>query len=38
MIIPAIALVVAGVFLLFGFNLSKEKVIQYQNEIAARGQ
>lgn len=38
MIIPAIALVVAGVLLLFGFNLSKEKVIQYQNEIAARGQ
>lgn len=38
MIIPAIALVVAGVLLLLGFNLSKEKVIQYQNEIAARGQ
>lgn len=36
MIIPAIALVVAGVFLLFGFNLTKDKVIQYQNEIAAR--
>lgn len=36
MIVPAIALVVAGMLLLFGFNLTKEKVIQYQNEIAAR--
>lgn len=36
MIIPAIALVVAGLMLLFGFRLTKEKVIQYQNEIAAR--
>ena len=36
MIVPAIALVVAGVLLLFGFRLTKDKVIQYQNEIAAR--
>ena len=36
MIVPAIALVAAGLFLLLGFRLSKEKVIQYQNEIDAR--
>lgn len=36
MIVPAIALVVAGLLLLFGFRLTKEKVIQYQNEIEAR--
>ena len=36
MIVPAIALVVAGLLLLFGFRLTKEKVIQYQNEIEVR--
>ena len=36
MVVPAIALVVAGLLLLFGFRLTKEKVIQYQNEIEAR--
>ena len=36
MIVPAIALVVAGLLLLFGFRLTKEKVVQYQDEIAAR--
>ena len=36
MIVPAIALVVAGLLLLFGFRLTKEKVIQYQSELEAR--
>ena len=36
MIVPAIALVIAGLLLLFGFRLTKEKVVQYQSEIAAR--
>ena len=36
MIVPAIALVVAALLMLFGFRLTKEKVIQYQDEIAAR--
>lgn len=36
MVIPAIALVIAVVALLFGFRLSKEKVDQYAAEIAAR--
>ena len=36
MIVPAVALVVAGLLLLFGFRLTKEKVVQYQDEIAAR--
>ena len=36
MIVPAIALVAAGLLLLFGFRLTKEKVIQYQSEIEAR--
>ena len=36
MLIPAIALIVAVVALLFGFRLTKDKVVQYQNEIAAR--
>ena len=36
MIVPAIALVVAGLLLLFGFRLTKDKVIRYQDEIAAR--
>ena len=36
MIIPALALIVAAVLLLFGFRLTKEKVEQYSAEIAAR--
>lgn len=36
MIVPSIALVVAALLMLFGFRLTKEKVIQYQDEIAAR--
>ncbi|MDO5411120.1 MAG: MFS transporter, partial [Lachnospiraceae bacterium] len=36
MVIPAIALVIAVVVLLFGFKLTKEKVNQYSAEIAAR--
>lgn len=35
-VIPAIALVIAAVVMLFGFRLTKDKVVQYQNEIAAR--
>lgn len=35
-IIPAIALIIAAVVMLFGFRLTKDKVVQYQNEIAAR--
>ena len=38
MIVPAIALVVAGLLLLFGFRLTKEQVVRYQDEIAARKQ
>lgn len=36
MIIPAIALVVAALLLVVGFKITKEKVVQYQAEIAAR--
>ena len=36
MVVPALALVVAGVLLLIGFRITKEKVEQYQAEIAAR--
>jgi len=36
MTVPAIALVIAGVVLLFGFRLSKAQVLKYQEEIAAR--
>lgn len=36
MIIPAVALVVAVIALLFGFSLTKDKVVKYQSEIAAR--
>ncbi|MDO4616837.1 MAG: MFS transporter [Lachnospiraceae bacterium] len=35
-VIPAIALVIAAVVMLFGFRLTKDKVVQYQSEIAAR--
>ena len=34
--IPAIALLIAGILLLVGFRLTKDKVLQYQKEIAAR--
>lgn len=37
MVIPACALVIAALSLLIGFRLTKEKVEQYQAEIAARG-
>lgn len=36
MVIPACALIIAAIILLFGFRLTKEKVEQYQSEIAAR--
>ena len=36
MVIPAIALIVAVIALLFGFKLTKDKVEQYAAEIAAR--
>lgn len=36
MVIPAIALIIAVVALLFGFRLTKDKVDQYAAEIAAR--
>ena len=36
MVIPAIALVIAVIALVFGFRLTKDKVVQYQAEIAAR--
>lgn len=36
MVIPAIALVIAALLLIFGFRLTKDKVEQYQAEIAAR--
>lgn len=35
-VVPAIALVIAGLLLLFGFKLTKEKVDQYSEEINAR--
>jgi len=35
-VVPAIALVIAGVLLLLGFKLTKDKVDQYSAEIAAR--
>ncbi len=35
-VIPAVALLIAAVVMLFGFRLTKDKVVQYQNEIAAR--
>ncbi|MBR5337946.1 MAG: MFS transporter [Lachnospiraceae bacterium] len=34
MLIPAIALIIGLVFLLFGYTLNKEKIAQYQAEIA----
>ncbi|MDC7288062.1 MFS transporter [Blautia schinkii] len=36
MVIPALALIVAALLLLFGFRLTKEKVEQYSAEIASR--
>ena len=33
MLIPAIALIIGLVFLLFGYTLNKEKIAQYQAEI-----
>lgn len=36
MIIPAIALIIAVLALLFGFKLTREKVKQYSAKIAAR--
>lgn len=36
MVIPAIALVVAALLLIFGFRLTKDKVERYQAEIASR--
>jgi GPH family glycoside/pentoside/hexuronide:cation symporter len=36
MLIPAIALIIAVIALVFGFKLTKDKVVQYQNEIAER--
>lgn len=36
MIIPAIALLIAAALLFFGFKITKEKVEQYQSEIASR--
>lgn len=36
MIVPACALIIAVLLLLFGFRITKEKVEQYQTEIAAR--
>ena len=35
-VVPAIALIIAGVLLLVGFHLTKDKVVKYQEEIAAR--
>ena len=35
-VIPAIALIVAAVVMLFGFRLTKDKVLQYQKEVEAR--
>ncbi|MBQ8307081.1 MAG: MFS transporter [Blautia sp.] len=34
--IPAIALLIAGILLLVGFGLTKQKVLQYQSEISTR--
>ncbi len=34
--VPAIALVIAGVLMIVGYRLSKDKVLKYQSEIAAR--
>ena len=36
MIIPAAALIIAVVALVFGFKLTKDKVDQYAQEIASR--
>lgn len=36
MLIPAIALVIAVIALIFGFRLTREKVNQYAAEIAKR--
>ena len=36
MVIPAVALIIAVVALIFGFKLTKEKVDQYAAEIASR--
>lgn len=38
MIIPAIALIIGAVILIFGFKLTNEKITQYQEEIASRKQ
>ncbi len=38
MIIPACALIIAAVLLLVGFRITKDKVEQYQAEIAQRAQ
>lgn len=35
-LIPAIALIIAGLLITFGFRLTKDKVLQYQSEIASR--
>ena len=35
MLVPAIALIIGLVFLLFGYTLNKEKIAKYQEEIAA---
>ena len=35
-LIPAIFLIAGGLIFMFGYKLSKEKVLQYQNEINAR--
>ena len=36
MIVPAAALIVGALFIIFGFRITKEKVVQYQAEIDAR--
>lgn len=36
MVIPAIALILGALILIFGFKLTKEKIEQYQTEIASR--
>ena len=36
MVIPAIALIIGVLFMIFGFRITKEKLVQYQAEIEAR--
>jgi Na+/melibiose symporter-like transporter len=36
MVIPACALIIGALLLIFGFKLTKENVIKYQNEISSR--